>query len=218
MRGFLNLYKPRSVTSAFCLNWLKKKYPIQRLGHTGTLDALAEGVLVVAMGSSTKLIPYLPDSKTYLSTFRFGQTSPSLDLNTPVRISASAETSSITRQAVEQALPLFVGTIQQAVPTYSAVKWKGSRLSDLAREGLPVVSKSRPVRIDSIDLLDYTPAVFPEVTLRIRCGSGTYIRSLCRDLAHSLQSEGVVTQLVREECHGLMLKESVNAVSIRGGG
>ena len=115
----------------------------------------------------------------------------------PVRISASAETSSITRQAVEQALPLwvrwsamrarFVGTMQQAVPAYSAVKWQGSRLSDLAREGLPVVSKSRPVRIDSIDLLNYTPAVFPEVTLRIHCGSGTYIRSLCRDLAHSLR-------------------------------
>lgn len=80
-----------------------------------------------------------------------------------------------------------MGTIQQAVPAYSAVKWQGSRLSDLAREGLPVVSKSRLVRIDSIDLLDYTPAVFPEVTLRIRCGSGTYVRSLCRDLAHSLR-------------------------------
>lgn len=81
----------------------------------------------------------------------------------------------------------FVGTIQQAVPAYSAIKWQGSRLSDLARKGLPVISKSRPVRIDSIDVLDFSPSSFPEVTLRIRCGSGTYVRSLCRDLAHSLR-------------------------------
>ena len=78
----------------------------------------------------------------------------------------------------------FIGTINQVVPSYSAIKFNGCRLSDMAREGIPTVSKSRPVRIDSIDVVDVVPSVFPEVTLRVQCGSGTYVRSLCRDLAH----------------------------------
>lgn len=81
----------------------------------------------------------------------------------------------------------FIGTINQVVPSYSAIKFNGCRLSDMAREGIPTVSKSRPVRIDAIEVVDATPSVFPEVTLRVQCGSGTYVRSLCRDLAHMLR-------------------------------
>jgi tRNA pseudouridine55 synthase len=194
MFGLLNLDKPAGVTSRDAVNRVQRLVKPHKVGHCGTLDPLATGVLVIAIGPATRLVEYVQRMpKTYRGTFLLGHTSDTEDIEGAVV--EMANPSIPTEQQLLAALPRFIGTIQQVPPAYSALKVAGQRSYDLARRGQPAELQQRPVEIQSIDLLRYE---YPALELRIRCGSGTYIRSLGRDLARAVGSEAVMSALTRE--------------------
>ena len=164
-----------------------------KVGHAGTLDPLASGVMIVCTGKATKLIEsFQYQTKEYIATLRLGATTPSFDLET--EIDATYPTDHITRARIEEILPRFVGAIQQVPPSFSACKIGGKRAYHMARKGLDVELKPKELVIDEIELLD-----FADNTLRIRvvCSKGTYIRALARDIGAALESGAHLTGLVR---------------------
>src|SRR5436305_291397 len=178
MDGLLVIDKPGGVTSRDAVNRVQRWFPRRtKIGHTGTLDPLATGVLVLCIGSATRLTEYVQRmGKTYLTQLLLGATSDTNDADgtlTPV-----AGVSAPDAATVAVAVAGFVGVIQQVPPAYSAAKVTGRRAYDLARGGEEVTLAPRPVRIDGIDILSYA---FPRLELEVRCGKGTYIRSLARD-------------------------------------
>jgi tRNA pseudouridine55 synthase len=164
-----------------------------RLGHTGTLDPLATGVLVLCAGSATRLTEYVQQMpKTYRTTVRLGARSDTDDADGTV--SPVPGVRPPTHAEIEQALAKFIGEIEQVPPAFSAAKVTGKRAYDLARGGQEVALSARRVRIDGIDVLRYE---YPELELEVRCGKGTYIRSLARDLGERLGCGGLVQVLRR---------------------
>ncbi|MBR0192838.1 MAG: tRNA pseudouridine(55) synthase TruB [Thermoguttaceae bacterium] len=199
--GFLNIYKPAGVTSFDAVKMVlreildgKKPEKKVKIGHAGTLDPLAEGVLVMALGRALKLISRVQEQKkTYVGTFRLGFSSPSEDVETEMT-PVPAGTPAPTLAQIEAVLPEFLGEIMQKPPIYSALKVNGRKAYDLARKGKEVELKARPIRIYALEVLNYD---FPQLTLKIVCGSGTYVRSLGRDLARRLGTEAVMSALIR---------------------
>lgn len=191
--GILNVAKAGGMTSRRVVDKVQRFVRPAKAGHAGTLDPLATGVLVVCIGQATRLIEYVQRMpKTYEGTFLLGRTSDTEDVEgTIVELVNPPEP---TREAIEQAAMKFFGTVQQRPPAYSALKVQGQRAYDLARAGKTVDLAPRPVEIYGIDVMDYQ---YPELRLRIRCGSGTYVRSLGRDLAESLGTGAVMSALVR---------------------
>ena len=176
-------------------NTISRAYGLKKIkvGHAGTLDPLASGVMIVCTGKATKLIEsFQYQTKEYVATLRLGATTPSHDLET--EIDATYPTEHITRELVEQTLTRFVGTISQVPPAFSACKVDGRRAYRMARKGQAVELKPKELVIDEIELLDFTPD-----TLRIRivCSKGTYIRALARDLGEALGSGAHLIGLVR---------------------
>lgn len=174
---------------------LCKKLGVKKLkvGHAGTLDPLATGVLVVCTGKATKLIEQLQaHTKEYVAVVRLGATTPSFDLEKP--IDACYPTEHITRELVEATLCRFVGTIEQVPPTFSACKVNGSRAYDLARKGEEVELKAKTLVIDELELLRCD---LPDIEIRVVCSKGTYIRALARDIGEALQSGAHLTALRR---------------------
>lgn len=166
-----------------------------KIGHAGTLDPLATGVLVLCTGKKTKEIEQLQThTKEYTATLQLGATTASYDLEHTVN--HTYPTRHITRQLVEETLPQFVGDIQQVPPTYSAVKVNGDRAYALRRAGEDVTLKPKNVRIDEIELTHYDDET-KQLGLRVVCGKGTYIRSLARDLGRALGSGAFLTELRR---------------------
>lgn len=166
-----------------------------KVGHAGTLDPLASGVMVVVTGRATKLIDSLQAGvKEYIATIRLGATTPSFDLET--EIDATYPAAHITRGLVEKTLPQFAGTIQQIPPAFSACKIDGKRAYNMARKGQQVELKPKTLVIDSIRLLDFNPEV-PEITIAVTCSKGTYIRALARDIGIALGSGAHLTALRR---------------------
>ena len=164
-----------------------------KVGHAGTLDPLATGVLVVCTGKATKRIEELQaHTKEYVATLRLGATTPSFDLEKP--INAEYPTDHITREMVEDVLSRFVGTIEQVPPVFSACKVNGSRAYDLARKGEAVELKAKTLVIDEMELLR---CELPEIDIRVVCSKGTYIRALARDIGEALQSGAHLTALRR---------------------
>lgn len=164
-----------------------------KVGHAGTLDPLATGVMIVTTGRATKQIESLQAGiKEYIATIALGATTPSFDLET--EIDATYPTAHITRQLVESVLPKFTGTIKQTPPAFSACKIDGRRAYKIARKGQEVDLKPKTLVIDSINLLDYAPTA---ITLKIICSKGTYIRALARDIGQALNSGGHLTALRR---------------------
>lgn len=164
-----------------------------KVGHAGTLDPLATGVLTVCTGRATKRIGELQyATKEYVATIRLGATTPSFDLEKP--IDATYPTEHITREMVEETLQKFTGTIQQIPPAFSACKVDGKRAYKIARKGNEVELKPKTLQIDEMELLDCS---LPDITIRIVCSKGTYIRALARDIGFSLQSGGHLTALRR---------------------
>ncbi|MDO5074620.1 MAG: tRNA pseudouridine(55) synthase TruB [Bacteroidales bacterium] len=168
-----------------------------KVGHAGTLDPLASGVMVVCTGRATKKIDELQAGvKEYVATLRLGATTPSFDLEHP--IDATYPTAHIDRALVEQTLPQFLGDIWQVPPAFSACKVDGKRAYDLARKGKEVELKAKLLRIDELELLDCALAgKEPHITLRIVCSKGTYIRALARDIGQALGSGAHLTALRR---------------------
>jgi len=192
--GLLIVDKPIGITSRTAVDFISRPLRPLKVGHAGTLDPLASGVLVLCVGAATRLIDYvhrLP--KRYLATFRFGVTSPTLDLETePVEL---PDTPRPTRAAVEAALAQFRGPIDQRPPAHSAVWVAGRRSYELARRGDEVELAPRSVTIHDLRLLRYE---YPDADLDITCSTGTYIRSLGNDIAASLGTAAVMTSLTRE--------------------
>lgn len=194
MNGFLVIDKPGGMTSRDAVNRAQLWFPRRtKIGHTGTLDPLATGVLVLCIGAATKLaerVQAMP--KRYETRIRLGATSDTDDADGEVVENTLSAAPSLA-MVLEQ-LPKFIGLIEQLPPQYSALKVQGQRAYDLARRGVEVALKPRPVRVDSILLRTYE---WPWVDLTIDCGKGTYIRSIARDLGAALGVGGLVQTLRR---------------------
>jgi tRNA pseudouridine55 synthase len=164
-----------------------------KVGHAGTLDPLATGVMILCTGKNTKLIEsFQYQTKEYVATIKLGATTPSFDLET--EIDAEYPTEHITEELVKETLQKFIGEIQQIPPTYSAIKINGKRAYEYARKGDEVELKPKTLVIDEIELLDYK---MPEIVVRVVCSKGTYIRALARDIGEALHSGGHLTALRR---------------------
>lgn len=174
---------------------LTRRYGLKKLkvGHAGTLDPLATGVMIVVTGRSTKLIESLQAGvKEYVATIALGATTPSFDLET--EIDAHYPTEHITRQLVEKTLERFTGRIEQIPPAFSACKVDGKRAYEMARKGKDVELKPKVLVIDELELLEFAPQ---SITVRVVCSKGTYIRALARDIGQALGSGGHLTALRR---------------------
>ena len=177
-----------------------------KVGHAGTLDPLATGVLIVCTGRATKRIEELQSStKEYYATIRLGATTPSYDLEKP--IDATYPTEHITREMVEQVLERFKGKIEQVPPTFSACKIDGKRAYEMARKGNEVELKPKTLVIDEIEL---TECNLPDITIRVVCSKGTYIRALARDIGEGLQSGGHLTALRRTRVGDYRVEDCLN--------
>jgi len=191
--GFLNLHKPSGLTSRQVVNIVQRLLRRPKTGHAGTLDPLASGVLVVSVGPASRLIEYVQRMpKSYTGTFLLGRESDTEDIEGEVTELDNPPVP--TLDAIREATKPLVGEILQQPPIYSALKVDGRRAYKMARRGEEVELKPRPITIYSIDVVAYE---YPELTLDIACGSGTYIRSLGRDLGHALGTAAVMSALVR---------------------
>ena len=210
--GFLNLDKPFDWTSHDCVAKTRKLLRIKRIGHAGTLDPAATGVLPIAIGRATRLLQYLPSDKAYKATIRLGVQTTTDDLQGEVILQQSVTGLNLT--TVETALRQFQGKIEQIPPSYSAIQVGGKRLYDLARKGEKVEAPVRNVEVFSIDILDWRAGSFPELDVNIVCGGGTYIRALARDLGALLETGGTLAALQRTASSGFNLADSQNFTQI----
>ncbi|MCY4325370.1 MAG: tRNA pseudouridine(55) synthase TruB [Betaproteobacteria bacterium] len=200
--GFVAIDKPAGPSSAQAVALIKRRLPGKtKAGHSGTLDPLASGLLVVALGSATRLLRYLPSAKRYLVTILFGVCTDTDDISGKVLAQASVPDD--WRTALGSILTGHVGQINQAAPAFSALKHRGRPLYQYARAGHKIEPKIRQVRIDRIDLLDAASESPDQVQLDVRCGPGVYMRSLARDLGEELGCGGTMAALRRIECNGL---------------
>ncbi len=191
--GWVCLDKPLELGSTQAVGRVRRLFNAQKAGHAGTLDPLATGILPIALGEATKTVSFMMDAmKGYRFTIAWGETTTTLD-----REGEIAATSDVrpTRTAVEAALPAFIGDIQQIPPAYSAIMVDGERSYDLARAGEAVEHAARTVTVHAIDIVDAPDA--DHITLSMRCGKGTYVRALVRDLAAALGTEAHVADLRR---------------------
>lgn len=207
MNGFLNLYKPKGVSSAFVLNQIKRSVRGETVGHMGTLDPLASGVLPVAIGKSARLFDFLLDkSKTYVADFAFGYETDTLDLEGKV-----IRTSPVipTEEEIARVLPSLCGDVDQTPPLFSAKCVNGKRGYELARRGKEFTLPPKRVHIEKIELLGRTEE--NKYRFLIVCGGGTYIRSIARDIGEALGSCATMTDLVRRSSGIFDIDSSVTA-------
>lgn len=193
MDGIVNVLKPAGMTSHDVVARLRKIYHTRKVGHTGTLDPDAVGVLPVCIGQATRLVEYLTDKeKTYKTMLKFGHETNTQDASG--EITASTALPALSREAFCAVTRQFVGEIQQIPPMYSAIKKDGQPLYKLARQGLTVAVEPRSVMIYEINVLLYNQE---GAMLEVRCGKGTYIRTLCQDLGRACGSSAYMTYLMR---------------------
>lgn len=212
MDGFLNLNKPAGLTSHDCVARVRRILRTKKVGHGGTLDPAATGVLPIAIGKATRLLPYLPNDKAYRAVIRFGVKTTTDDLAGEVLESPGAP--DLQLSAIESAIPAFVGQIVQIPPIYSAIQVNGQRLYKLARAGEIVEVPARTVAVQSIEILDWQPGEFPELTVNIACGGGTYIRSIARDLGIAVGTVATLANLVRTKSCNLQLAQSISLADL----
>ena len=193
MNGIFNIDKPPGITSFDTVSSVRRLIGERRVGHAGTLDPMATGVLPVFFGQGTRVIEFLHEnSKTYQAQIELGTATDSYDASG--NAIKQADYSSVSRKQLEQALDSFHGDIQQKPPMFSAVKHNGQRLYKLAREGISVERQNRPAFIFRLDLIKFKP---PLVMLEIECSRGTYIRSLAHDLGELLGCGAHLSGLIR---------------------
>jgi len=196
MNGILNIDKPAGMTSHDVVGRVRRIAHLKRVGHAGTLDPDATGVLLVCLGQATRLSDYLADEgKAYRAVLALGRTTTTEDASGDVLTEGDA--SYLTEDNLAALLPRFTGDIQQIPPMVSAVHHEGKRLHELARAGVTVERAARTIRVDAIELLDFTPGALAQATLDIVCGKGTYIRTLCADLGAVLGVGGHMASLRR---------------------
>ena len=196
MDGILNINKPPGRTSFSVVALAKRLSGERRVGHAGTLDPAATGVLPICLGRGTRVVEFLVDAtKTYRAEIELGATTDTYDADG--KITQRGDPSDISKEQLETALASFRGVIQQTPPMYSAVKYHGQPLYALARAGITIERQSRPAKIYRLEIIDWQP---PLVTLEIDCGKGTYIRSLAHDLGQTLGCGAYLKSLIRSRC------------------
>lgn len=204
--GFLVVDKPHGVTSFAIVSLVRRLTKVKRVGHAGTLDPLATGVLPVAVGQATRLIEYLDeDHKVYEARIKFGVETDTYDAEGEVVRTGDA--SKLSAEDVASVLAEFVGEIEQAPPAYSALKVAGKPMYRYARAGVAVEARPRMVRIDAIELRSFRDG---EAEVEVRCGKGTYIRSLAYDLGTRLGCGAHLTALRRTRSGGFGIEEAVS--------
>jgi tRNA pseudouridine55 synthase len=206
MSGFINLNKPWGITSHDCIAKLRKLLQTKKIGHGGTLDPFATGVLPIAVGKATRLLQFLPTPKAYRARIRLGMTTTTDDLEGEVI--KLADSLMLDQAQILDCLNNFRGTIEQVPPIYSAIKQKGRKLYDLARRGEEIAVEARQVTISELELLNIAHQEFCELEVAISCSPGTYIRAIARDLGAQLGVGGTLAHLIRTESCGLTLENS----------
>ncbi len=191
--GFLDIYKPKGLTSHDVVARLRRITKIRQIGHTGTLDPFATGVLPICIGKATRLIEYLDDDKEYIATVQFGKNTTTYDLEGEITETFDKK---VTENEIKTALKDFEGEISQIPPIYSAIKVNGKKLYDYARQGQDVEIKPRKVTISKIELKDFDYAS-QSAKILVSCSKGTYIRSIAYDLGAKLECGGYLTALER---------------------
>ncbi len=204
MNGIICVNKPQGFTSFDVIAKLRGIMKIRRLGHGGTLDPIATGVLPVFVGTATKACDIMPDNtKSYRAGFKLGQATDTQDITGEVLTSTDM---AVTRETLEGVMPSFVGDIMQLPPMYSAVQVNGQRLYDLARQGVEVERTPRQIHVDRLELTEYNEET-REGVLEIYCGKGTYIRTIINDIGEKLGCGGIMTSLVRTSSGGFTLED-----------
>ena len=192
--GFINVFKPRGITSHDVVSRLRKALKIKQIGHTGTLDPLADGVLPVAIGKATRLIEYFDEGKGYIASLQFGKVSDTYDTEGNVTDFSDKK---VPKEEIINALTKFQGEIEQIPPAYSAVHYNGKRLYELAREGnIPEDIPKRTVFVEKIDLVEFDEQN-QTAQIEVECSKGTYIRSIVHDLGQELGCGAVMFGLLR---------------------
>ena len=202
--GIVNVYKEKGFTSFDVVAKMRGIFHQKKVGHTGTLDPDAEGVLPVCLGSATKVCDVLTDKdKEYETVLLLGLETDTQDVSGAV---LSEREVSVTEEEVRSVISSFVGDLMQVPPMFSALKVNGQKLCDLARKGVEVERKARPVTVHEIEILDMR---LPRVYMRVHCGKGTYIRTLCRDIGEMLGCGGCMEQLVRTRVSDFALQDAL---------
>ena len=205
MFGFLNIYKPQGKTSHDIVAILRRITKIKQIGHTGTLDPFAEGVLPICIGKATRLIEYLADDKAYIGTVQFGKSTTTYDIEGDVVKTSSQK---ITRIELENILSRFRGEIEQYPPIYSAIKVKGKKLYEYARKGEEVKIEPRKVVINKLELINFDEDS-QTAELLIECSKGTYIRSIANDIGEALNCYGHLIKLLRIKAGKFEIENSI---------
>jgi tRNA pseudouridine55 synthase len=209
--GFLNLNKPAGLTSHDGVSRVRRVFHTRKVGHGGTLDPAATGVLPIALGRATRFLSFLSGEKRYRATFRLGERSTTDDATGAlIHRQVCAD---LTQEQVSAALATFVGTLDQVPPIYSAVRQQGKHLYELARAGATAADLQvapRQVTIHSLQILDWRGGEFPEVEVEIACTAGTYIRSIGRDLGQALGCGGLMSRLIRLQSGPFRLETSIS--------
>lgn len=202
MIGILNVYKPKGITSHDVVSFVRRKLKMKRIGHTGTLDPLATGVLPVLVGNATKLSDIImADEKKYVARVILGVTTDTDDTTGNV---IEKKTVSVTEEQLNEAVKDFIGEIEQIPPMYSAIKVDGKKLYQLARKGVEIERKPRKITIYSIEIKNFDGTSFD---MYVHCGKGTYIRALCRDVGEALGT-GACMDALERTMSGVFTKEN----------
>ena len=208
--GILNVNKPEDKTSFNTVAWLKRLTGEKHVGHTGTLDPIATGVLPICFGQATRVAQFLTESsKTYLAQIELGVTTDTFDRQG--KIIERGDTSDITVTQIEEALIAFQGVINQVPPVYSALKYQGRRYYELARAGIPIKPKPRQVEIVNLELIS---CQLPLITINVECSKGTYIRSLAHDLGQYLHCGAHLKNLTRLRCGTFHIEDALHLPKI----
>lgn len=212
MDGILNIYKEKGYTSHDVVAKLRGILKTKKIGHTGTLDPDAQGVLPVCVGRATKLCDMLTDKdKAYETVMLLGKTTDTQDITGSV-LSESELGEDITAEKVTEVINLFVGEYMQVPPMYSALKVNGKKLYELARSGIEVERKARKVYIHSIEIKDIS---LPRVTMTVNCSKGTYIRTLCHDIGETLGAGGCMEELLRIKSGQFEINDSIKIDDVK---
>ena len=210
MFGFLNVYKPRGLTSHDVVARLRRITKIKQIGHTGTLDPFAEGVLPICIGKATRLIEYLNDDKAYEAIIQLGSSTTTYDLEGEISHKSEKK---VDINDVKKALLNFIGDIEQKPPIYSAIKINGKKLYDYARSGQDIELPTRQVTIYKLELLEFNEEL-QQIKVLIECSKGTYIRSIANDLGETLGTFGHLTKLIRVKAGKFLLEDSIDLDNI----
>lgn len=210
--GFLLVDKSGGWTSHDVVAKARRILGERKIGHAGTLDPMATGLLVLGLGRATRMIRYVQGAtKTYAATARFGVATDTLDADGAV---LSRSPMDFEQEDLEAVIPRFLGDILQVPPMVSALKIDGRRLYELAREGKEVEREARPVVIHSIEILDFAPGAYPEVSFRVECGSGTYVRTLADDLGRALGGHAHLIELRRTAIGKMQVEAALTLESL----